>query len=218
MLSWFIDLVLHLDRHLVELISHYHFWVYGILFCVIFAETGLVVTPILPGDSLLFATGALAAVDTSGTLNAPVLSISLGLAAILGNTVNYSVGRFVGPAAFSGRYRLLKVEYLRRTEAFFLRYGGMAIFISRFMPIIRTFMPFVAGIGHMPYARFQGYNIAGGFCWVLLCIWSGYLFGNIPLVKNNFGLVTIGIAVVSVLPMVMALMRRRASPIGAQRR
>jgi membrane-associated protein len=210
MLSWFIDLVLHLDRHLVDLISQYHFWVYGILFCVIFAETGLVVTPILPGDSLLFATGALAAVDTSGTLNAPAVSVSLGIAAVLGNTVNYSVGRFVGPAAFSGRHRFLKVEYLRRTEEFFVRYGGMAIFISRFMPIIRTFMPFVAGIGHMPYARFQGYNIAGGFCWVLLCVWSGYLFGNIPLVKNNFGLVTIGIAVVSVLPMVVALFRRPA--------
>lgn len=218
MLSWFIDLVLHLDRHLVDLLSQYHYWVYGILFCVIFAETGLVVTPILPGDSLLFATGALAAVDTSGTLNAPVVSISLGIAAVLGNTVNYAVGRFIGPAAFSGRYRLLKVEYLRRTEAFFARYGGMAIFLSRFMPIIRTFMPFVAGIGHMPYGRFQGYNIAGGFSWVLLCVWSGYLFGNIPLIKHNFGLVTILIAVISVLPMVVGLLRRRSprsSPTGA---
>jgi membrane-associated protein len=220
-LSWFIDLVLHLDRHLVELVSQYHFWVYGILFCVIFAETGLVVTPILPGDSLLFATGALAAIDTSGTLNAPVLSVSLGLAAVLGNTVNYAVGRFIGPAAFSGRYRLLKVDYLRRTEEFFVRYGGMAIFLSRFMPIIRTFMPFVAGIGHMPYARFQGYNIAGGFSWVLLFIWGGYLFGNIPVVKHNFGVVTILIIIVSVLPMVVALMRRGTpspSATGTQRR
>ena len=211
MLSWFIDLVLHLDRHLVDLLGQYHFWVYGILFCVIFAETGFVVTPILPGDSLLFATGALAAVDTSGTLNAPAVSVSLGVAAVLGNTVNYTIGRFIGPAAFSGRYRLLKVDYLRRTEAFFVRYGGMAIFLSRFMPIIRTFMPFVAGIGHMPYARFQCYNVAGGFSWVLLFIWGGYLFGNIPVIKHNFGLVTIFIIVVSLLPMVVAFMRRRTT-------
>ena len=217
MLAWFIDLVLHLDRHLVELLSQYHFWVYGILFCVIFAETGLVVTPILPGDSLLFATGALAAVDTSGTLNAPILSVSLGIAAVLGNTVNYAVGRFIGPAAFSGRYRLLKVDYLRRTEEFFVRYGGMAIFLSRFMPIIRTFMPFVAGIGHMPYARFQGYNIVGGFCWVLLFIWGGYLFGNIPVVKHNFGLVTILIIVLSLLPMVVAFFRSRGAPAATSR-
>jgi membrane-associated protein len=211
-LAWFIDLVLHLDRHLVELVSQYHFWVYVILFAVIFAETGLVVTPILPGDSLLFATGALAAVDTSGTLNAPIISISLAIAAVLGNTVNYAVGRIVGPAAFTGRYRLLKVDYLRRTEEFFVRYGGMAIFLSRFMPIIRTFMPFVAGIGHMPYTRFQGYNLAGGFSWVLLFVWGGYVFGNIPLVKHNFGLVTIFIIVVSLLPMVVAFVRRRPAP------
>ena len=221
MIAWFIDLVLHLDRHLVEIVAQYHFWVYGILFCIIFAETGLVVTPFLPGDSLLFATGALAAVDTSGTLNAPLISISLALAAVLGNTVNYSVGRFIGPAAFSGRYRLLKVEYLRRTEEFFGRYGGMAVSLSRFMPIIRTFMPFVAGIGHMPYARFQAYNIAGGVSWVLLFVWGGYLFGNIPVVKHNFGIVTILIIVVSVMPMLVALLRRRTaspSPTGAQRR
>ena len=201
--------MLHLDRHLVDLVSQYHFWVYAILFVVIFAETGFVVTPILPGDSLLFATGALAAVDTSGTLNAPIISISLGIAAVLGNTVNYAVGRVIGPAAFTGRYRLLKVEYLRRTEGFFVRYGGMAIFLSRFMPIIRTFMPFVAGIGRMPYARFQGYNLAGGFSWVMLFIWGGYVFGNIPLVKHNFGLVTIFIILVSLLPLVIAFLRRR---------
>jgi membrane-associated protein len=215
-LSWFIDLVLHLDRHLVDIVSQYHYWVYGILFAVVFAETGFVVTPILPGDSLLFATGALAAVDTSGTLNAPLLSVLLGVAAVLGNSLNYAIGRFIGPAAFSGRYRLLKVEYLRRTEAFFARYGGVAIFLSRFMPIIRTFMPFVAGVGHMPYARFQGYNIAGGFCWVLLFIWGGYLFGNIPLVKNNFGLVTIFIALVSLLPMAVAFFRGRSAATAAR--
>ncbi len=209
MISWLIDLVLHLDRHLVDLLGQYHLWVYPILFCVIFAETGLVVTPFLPGDSLLFATGALAAVDTSGTLNAPVVSVALAVAAILGNTVNYSIGRFIGPAAFSGRYRLLKVEYLRRTEAFFVQYGGMAVFLSRFMPIIRTCMPFVAGIGRMPYGRFQAFNVAGGLSWVMLFIWGGYLFGNIPLIKHNFGVVTILIVVISLLPMAIALLRRR---------
>jgi len=147
-------------------------------------------------------------------LSAPLISISLAVAAVLGYTVNYSVGRFIGPAAFSGRYRLLKVEYLRRTEEFFVRYGGMAVFLSRFMPIIRTFMPFVAGIGHMPYARFQGYNIAGGVSWVLLFVWGGYLFGNIPVVKHNFGIVTILIIVVSVMPMLVALMRRRRPVTG----
>jgi membrane-associated protein len=208
-LSWLIDLVLHLDRHLVELLARVDLWIYPILFAVIFAETGLIVTPFLPGDSLLFGIGALAAVDTSHTLNAPVLSILLGLAAVLGNTVNYSVGRLVGPAAFSGRYRLLKVQYLRRTEAFFLRHGGRAVALSRFIPIIRTCMPFVAGIGHMPYIRFQAYNILSGLVWVLLFLWGGYLFGNVPLVKRNFGLVTIVIIVVSLLPMALGLIRRR---------
>jgi membrane-associated protein len=209
-LAWLIDLVLHLDRHLVELVTHYHFWVYAILFCVIFAETGLVVTPFLPGDSLLFAVGALAAVDTSGTLNPLFASLLLGAAAVLGNTVNYAIGRAIGPAAFTGRHRFLKVEYLRRTEEFFARHGGMAILLSRFMPIIRTFAPFVAGVGRMPYARFQAYNVAGGFSWAMLFVWGGYLFGNIPLVKNNFGLVTIFIIIVSLLPLASTLIRRRA--------
>ena len=208
MLGWAIDLVLHLDRHLVELLSAYHLWIYPILFAVIFAETGLVVTPFLPGDSLLFAVGALAAVDTSGTLTAPVASATLALAAVLGNTVNYSIGRAIGPPAFSGRYRLLKVEYLRRTEEFFLRHGGLAIFLSRFMPIIRTCAPFVAGIGRMPYARFLAWNLAGGCAWVLLFVWGGYLFGNIPLVKQHFGLVTIAIIVASLVPLASALWRR----------
>lgn len=211
MLSWLIDLVLHLDHHLVELLAQYHDWIYPILFAVIFAETGLVVTPFLPGDSLLFATGALAAVDSSGTLNTPLLNALLGLAAILGNTSNYAVGRRIGPPAFSGRYRLLKVEYLRRTEEFFTRYGGLAIALSRFMPIIRTFAPFVAGVGRMPYVRFQAYNVVGGLAWVSLFLWGGYLFGNIPLVKQNFGVVTILIVVVSLLPIGIAALKRRAA-------
>ncbi|HEX8756259.1 MAG TPA: VTT domain-containing protein [Steroidobacteraceae bacterium] len=209
MLSWLIDLVLHLDRHLVELLVHVDLWIYPILFAVIFAETGLVVTPFLPGDSLLFGVGALAAVDTSGILDAPLLFVLLGLAAVLGNTANYSVGRLIGPPAFSGRYRLLKVEYLRRTEDFFVRHGGRAIALSRFVPIIRTCMPFVAGVGRMPYVRFQAYNIVGGFAWVTLFLWGGYLFGNVPVVKRNFGLVTILIIVVSLIPVALGLLRRR---------
>lgn len=208
MLAWLIDLVLHLDRHLVELLTQYQLWIYPILFAVIFAETGLVVTPFLPGDSLLFAVGALAAVDTSGTLSAPLASVTLAVAAVLGNTVNYSIGRAIGPPAFSGRYRILKVDYLRRTEAFFQRHGGLAIFLSRFVPIIRTCAPFVAGVGRMPYARFLGYNLAGGCAWVLLFIWGGYLFGNIPLVKEHFGLVTLAIVAVSLLPLAATLLRR----------
>jgi membrane-associated protein len=199
-IHWFIDIVLHLDAHLVELLRDYGFWVYLILFAIVFAETGLVVTPFLPGDSLLFAAGALAAVDTSGTLSAPLLSLTLIIAAVAGNTTNYHVGRWIGPAAFSGKIRFLKVEYLRRTEAFFLKYGSVAIVSSRFVPILRTCAPFVAGIGRMPYARFQAYNVLGGAAWVLLMTWAGFFFGNIPFVKQNFGLVTIGIIVVSLIP------------------
>jgi len=208
---WFIDVVLHLDRHLVELMAQFGPWIYAILFVIIFAETGLVVTPILPGDSLLFAVGALAAVDTSGTLNAPLASLLLTAAAILGNSVNYSVGRAIGPRAFSGRIRFLKVDYLRQTEAFFVRYGGMTIIVSRFMPIIRTFAPFVAGIGRMPYARFQLWNVIRALSWVMLFVWGGYLFGNIPLIKKNFGIVTILIVVVSVMPAAIAWVRARTT-------
>jgi membrane-associated protein len=208
MLAWLLDLVLHLDRHLVELLTRYDLWIYPILFAVIFSETGLVVTPFLPGDSLLFAVGALAAVDSSGTLRAPLASVTLGAAAGRGNTVNYSIGRAVGPPAFSGRYRLLKVEYLRRTEEFFRRHGALAILLSRFVPVIRTCAPFVAGIGRMPYGRFLAWNFAGGFGWVLLFVWSGYWFGNIPLIRQNFGLVTLAIVAASLVPLALTLWRR----------
>jgi membrane-associated protein len=210
MLGWLIDWVLHLDHHLVELLAQFHGWIYPILFAVIFCETGLVVTPFLPGDSLLFAAGALAAVDTSGTLNAPLLSLLLGTAAVLGNVTNYAIGRAIGPPAFSGRYRLLKVEYLRQTEAFFRRYGGMAVTLSRFMPIVRTCAPFVAGVGRMPFGRFFLYNLLGGFAWVLLFVWGGYLFGNLPLVKQNFGVVTLLVIAVSLVPLAIGWLRRRA--------
>jgi len=208
LIGWLIDLVLHLDSHLVELLQNYGFWVYLILFAIVFAETGFVVTPFLPGDSLLFAAGALAAVDTSGTLSAPLVSLVLVTAAVAGNTTNYHVGRWIGPQAFSGKYRWLKVDYLRRTEAFFAKYGSATIVTSRFVPIIRTCAPFVAGIARMPYARFQAFNIAGGLAWVLLLVWAGFFFGNIPLIKNNFGVVTIGIIVVSLIPVAWVALRK----------
>jgi membrane-associated protein len=207
-----LDFVLHLDRHLVELLMRFDLWIYAIVFLVIFAETGFVVTPFLPGDSLLFALGALAAVDTSGTLSAPAVVTLLSVAAILGNTLNYSIGRFIGTKAFSGNYRFIKVDYLRQTERYFQRHGSATIVLSRFAPIIRTFAPFVAGIGHMHYGRFQVYNIMGAVLWVNLLTWAGYFFGNLPLVRDNFGLVTIGIIVVSMLPMVVMLFRREGGP------
>jgi membrane-associated protein len=208
LIHWFVDVVLHLDKHLVELLRDYHFWVYGILFAIVFAETGFVVTPFLPGDSLLFAAGALAAVDTSGTLTAPLLSLVLVLAAVAGNTTNYHVGRWIGPPAFSGKYRWLKVDYLRRTEGFFERHGSLTIVLSRFAPIIRTCAPFVAGVARMPYARFQAYNVIGGLAWVLAFVWTGFFFGNISFIKENFGLVTIGIVVVSLIPVAWVALRK----------
>jgi membrane-associated protein len=208
LISWFIDLVLHLDKHLTELVADYHLWVYAIVFLIIFCETGLVVTPILPGDSLLFALGALAAVDQSGTLHAPLVWLLLTLAAVLGNEVNFRIGRAIGPRAFSGGLRWMKQEYLIRTQQFYEKHGGKTIILSRFIPIIRTFAPFVAGVGQMKRRRFAAYNVAGGFAWVTLFIWGGYLFGNVPIVKQNFGLVTIGIVVVSVLPVVWGLLKK----------
>jgi membrane-associated protein len=204
-----LDVVLHLDRHVSVLLATYHLWFYGILFVVIFAETGFVVTPFLPGDSLLFAVGALTAIDSSGTLRLPVLLLLLIAAAVLGNTVNYQVGRWTGAHAFSAGNRFLKKEYLQRTEEFFERHGGMAVVLSRFVPIVRTFAPFVAGMGRMNWGRFQGYNILGGGSWVLLMTVAGFLFGNVPLVKNNFGLVTIAIILVSLVPLAWVLWRDR---------
>lgn len=212
MLASLIDLLLHVDKHLVELLTRLGAWLYPLLFAVIFCETGLVVTPFLPGDSLLFAVGALAAVDTSGTLTAPLLTALLAAAAVLGNISNYGVGRWIGPPAFSGRYRFLKVEYLRRTEEFFRRYGGSAILVSRFVPIIRTCAPFVAGVGRMAWGRFLAYNLCGGILWVSIFVWGGYLFGNIPFVKQHFGLVTLLIIAASLAPLAVGLWRRRAAP------
>lgn len=208
-----VDFILNIDVHLDEIIRQYGGWTYMILFAIIFAETGFVVTPFLPGDSLLFAAGALAAVDDSHTLTPWLLSAVLIVAAITGNTTNYHIGRWIGPPAFSGRIRFLKVEYLQRTEAFFVKYGPITIVLSRFAPILRTCAPFVAGVARMPYGTFQAYNIFGGSAWVLAFVWLGYFFGNIPIIKDNFGLVTIGIIVVSLIPViVMALRKQPAVP------
>jgi membrane-associated protein len=209
LIQWFVDLILHLDKHLVELLQQYGIWIYAILFVIVFSETGLVVTPFLPGDSLLFAVGALAAIDTSGTLTLPGSIAVLLTAAILGNTCNYAIGRAIGPPAFSGKYRLLKLEYLEQTQAYFNKHGGKTIVLSRFLPILRTFAPFVAGVGRMPYNRFQMFNVTGGTAWVVLLVGAGYLFGNIPIVRDNFGIVTIVIIVVSLLPLVWVALQQR---------
>jgi membrane-associated protein len=212
LLHFLIDLVLHLDRHLAELLVRYDTWIYAILFLVLFAETGFVVTPFLPGDSLLFAAGALAAIDAGGTLSPWWLCLLLSAAAVLGNTTNYFIGRAIGVHAFSGRYRFIKLEYLRQTEGWFARHGAMTVVLSRFAPIIRTFAPFVAGVGRMHFGRFQAYNIAGGVAWVCLFTWAGYFFGNIPLVRENFGFVTIAIIIASLLPFAVMLLRRARAP------
>lgn len=209
LLQAFLDFFLNLDTHLVELLQRYGVWIYAILFLIVFSETGLVVTPWLPGDSLLFAVGALVAMDTSGTLQLPVVIGLLIVAAILGNTCNYAIGKYIGPPAFSGRYRLLRVEHLQRTESFFSKHGGKTIVLSRFLPILRTFAPFVAGVGRMQYGRFQLFNVLGAISWVLTFVIGGYLFGNIPVIRDNFGIVTLVIIVGSLLPMLWIALRGR---------
>ena len=191
-----IDLFLHLDEYLQEIIVNYGAWTYGILFLVIFVETGLVVMPILPGDSLLFAAGTFAAL---GSFNVWGLIGLLIVAAVLGDAVNYSIGHYLGDRAYNIKW--IKKEYLDKTHAFFEKHGGKAIFLARFVPIVRTFAPFVAGIGRMSYAYFATYNIVGGISWVVIFTLLGYFFGNIPFVKKNFELVIIVIILVSVLPM-----------------
>lgn len=212
LIHWFVDFILHLDRHLSEMVVQYHFWIYLILFLIVFCETGLVVTPFLPGDSLLFAAGALAAIDASGTLSAVWLWLLLMAAAILGNEVNFRIGRAIGPRAFSGSIPWLKQDYLLRTQAFYEKHGGKTIVLSRFIPIIRTFAPFVAGVGTMLRRRFAAYNFVGGFAWVSSFIWGGYLFGNVPVIKNNFGIVTIVIIVLSLLPVAWGLLSSGPKP------
>lgn len=206
-IQYIIEIFLHLDKYLGEIIRNYGTWTYALLFLIIFMETGFVVTPFLPGDSLLFAAGTFAAL---GDLSIGVLLILLMVAAILGDTVNYWVGHFIGPRAFSGNVRFLKKEYLDRTHEFYEKHGGKTIILARFIPIIRTFAPFVAGVGAMTYLHFITYNVVGGIAWVLLFTLGGYFFGNIPAVQDNFTFVILAIIFISVLPGIIEFLRGRS--------
>ncbi len=205
-LTTLIDIFLHLDVYLAEVIQTYGLWTYALLLLVIFMETGFVVTPFLPGDSLLFAAGTFAAL---GALDIKYLFLLLALAAVGGDTVNYWVGHYIGPRAFSGSVRFLKKEHLDKTHAFYEKHGGKTIVLARFIPIIRTFAPFVAGVGAMTYAHFIAYNLVGGVAWVALFLFGGYFFGNIPVVKDNFEFVILGIIFVSVLPPIVEYLKAR---------
>ena len=207
LLKDFADILIHLDKYLDSIIRSYGSLTYVILFLVVFCETGLVVTPILPGDSLLFATGTVAAL---GSLDLSLIIILLSIAAIAGDTVNYWIGYLVGPKVFSKeKSRLFNKEYLDRTHRFYQKYGGKTIIIARFIPIIRTFAPFVAGIGCMKYKRFIIYNVLGGIGWIVTFVLGGYFFGNIPLVKNNFALIILAIIIISILPAIIEYLRQR---------
>lgn len=209
MIATFIDFILHIDQHLVALTAQYGAWLYAILFWIVFCETGLVVTPFLPGDSLLFATGAVAAAS-QGNLNVHVVAGVLLAAAILGDAVNFAIGKYFGAKLFANpNSKIFKQEYLHKTHAFYEKYGGKTIILARFVPIVRTFAPFVAGMGDMNYSKFIRYNIIGALAWVLLLTYLGYWFGNLPMVKDNFGKVVIGIIVVSVLPMVVEMIKAK---------
>jgi membrane-associated protein len=213
-IRYIIDLFLHLDVHLREIVAEYAGWSYAILFAVIFCETGLVVTPFLPGDSLLFAAGAIAA---TGALDPWWLFLALSAAAILGDTVNYWLGHYVGPRAFTGKVRFLKKEHLDRTHRFFEKYGGKTIILARFVPIVRTFAPFVAGIGAMSYGKFFVYNVVGGIAWVAIFIYAGFRFAKNEFVQKNFSLVVMAIIVISVLPMAIEYWRARKEKYLAER-
>ena len=205
------DLIVHLDRHLAALLQQYGAWVYVLLFAIIFCETGLVVTPFLPGDSLLFIAGALAA---GGGIDVHVLALVLVAAAVLGNTVNYSVGRFIGPKVWEDS-RFFNKRALERAHAFYEKHGGKTIIITRFVPVLRTFAPFVAGIARMTYLNFTAYNVAGALAWVLLLLYAGYWFGNVPFVKENLTWVILGIIAVSLLPLAFEYLRHRLNKTRA---
>ena len=207
MLASLIDFVLHIDQHLIELTQTYGLWIYAILFLIVFCETGLVVTPFLPGDSLLFAAGAVAAL---GGMNVHIAAALLLAAAVIGDAVNFAIGKYFGEKLFAKPdSRVFKREYLDKTHAFYEKYGGKTIILARFVPSVRTFAPFVAGMGNMHYGRFIRYNIIGALMWVGLLTYAGYFFGELPVVKNNFGLVVIGIIVVSVLPMAVEIAKAK---------
>ena len=211
-MSELIDLILHVDVYLLELIATYGVWIYAILFLIVFAETGLVVTPFLPGDSLLFAAGALAA---SGALDVRIVLLLVTIAAIAGDAVNYAIGRNIGVRVIrlsetDPRWRRwINPVYMRKAHDFFERHGGKAIVLARFMPIVRTFVPFVAGVAEMSYSAFALFNVTGGLLWVAVCVGAGYAFGNVPIIKENFSLVALGIVAVSLLPMVIEIIRAR---------
>lgn len=202
-----IEYILHLDKYLGQIIQAYHTWTYLFMFFIIFMETGFVITPFLPGDSLLFAAGTLAGLGEY--LNVVVLFIIFSAAAIAGDTANYWIGHYIGPRAFSGNIRFLKKEYLDRTHVFYEKYGGKTIIIARFIPIIRTFAPFVAGIGAMTYPKFIAYNVIGGIAWVGLFVFGGYYFGKLPFIQQNFTFVLLAIIFISVLPAIIELIRSR---------
>jgi membrane-associated protein len=208
LLAWFWDLVVHLDQHLEAFVAQHGAWVYALLFLIVFCETGLVVTPFLPGDSLLFVAGAIAAV---GGMDIFAVAATLVAAALCGDNVNYWVGRWLGPKVFaSGQSRWLNKEHLRRAHAFYEKHGGKTIILARFVPIVRTYAPFVAGIGAMPYARYLAYCVAGALLWVVSLCTAGYFFGNIPAVKNNLTVVILAIVLLSVSPGIVAWMRNRS--------
>jgi membrane-associated protein len=206
-----ISFILHIDSHLLDLFNQYGLWIYGILFLIIFCETGLVVTPFLPGDSLLFATGALVA---GSVLNVNIMAVVVISAAVLGNTVNYTIGHFFGEQLFRNPdSKIFRRDYLQKAQEFYARHGGKTIVMTRFVPIIRTFAPFAAGMGSMTYKRFMVYNLVGAFLWVGIFLYAGYYFGNLPVVRKNFTLLIMAILVVSVLPIVYeAWKARKASP------
>jgi membrane-associated protein len=207
LIHFFVDFFLHLDRHLAEVIQAYGTWTYALLFTIIFMETGFVVTPFLPGDSLLFAAGSFAAL---GALDVGVLFALLWAAAVLGDNLNYAIGHYLGPKVFHyERSRFFNPDHLRKTHRFYEKYGVKTIIIARFVPIVRTFSPFVAGVGAMRYPRFLAYDVVGGLLWVGVCLFSGYFFGNLPLVKKNFSLVIVAIVLVSVMPAVVEYVRHR---------
>ena len=205
-----IDFILHIDKHLVQITSEYRGWTYLILFVIIFAETGFVVTPFLPGDSLLFAAGALIAGGKSG-LDIYLLAVILIIAAVSGNTVNYLLGKFLGPKVFKEENKILKLSYYLQTKAFFDKHGGKAVIFSRFVPIIRTVAPFVAGVGHMPFARYSLYNIIGGISWIFIFLFCGFWFGKVPFIEKNFSLVAVIIILVSVIPAIYAVIKSNYS-------
>jgi membrane-associated protein len=201
-----ISFVLHVDKHLLELVQNYGGWTYGILFGIVFMETGLVVTPFLPGDSLLFAAGALAG---AGALEIRVLIPLLIAAAVIGDNLNYTIGRHLGPRVFRGNSRFFKQKHLERTHAFYERHGGKTLVLARFVPIVRTFAPFVAGIGRMRYLRFLAFSLGGGAFWVLLFTLLGYFFGGLPVVKENFSIAVLAIIALSLVPMIVETWRAR---------